>query len=214
MQGFLQQFHLFIHFVLVILTVLSILYTKESVYKLDHKECYFNYLWCIIGTYCFVLCAYIFMIYRTIDSNLSVIKDNLHFCIIMFVLALVNLYCFMIIVWVVDTTYSSPFYSNFTKWSLHIDDNVENKVFYRIGEGVVKFYSVILLVLGFSILSYILGDRSCKRTWCEIINYKDDSSKDDSGEDDFAEDYFGEEDKKGTGHNIVMSTPASISFQL
>ncbi len=206
MQGFLQQFHLFIHFVLVILTILSILYTKESVYELDHKVCYFTYLWCIIGTYSFVLCAYIFMIYRTIDSNLSVIKDNLDLCIIMFVLALVNLYCFMIIVWVVDTTHSFPFYSNFSSWSIYLDENVENKVFYRIGEGVVKFYSVILLALGFTLPIYMM----C----CGIMNYEDDSSEDDSSEDHFAEDYFQEEDNKRTGHYRVMSTPASISSQL
>ena len=196
MQGFLQQFHLFIHFVLVILTILSILYTEESIYELDHKVCYFTYLWCIIGTYSFVLCAYIFMIYRTIDSNLSVIKDNLHFCIIMFVLALVNLYCFMIIVWVVDTTHSFVFYSNFSKWSIYLDENVENKVFYRIGEGVVKFYSVILFALGFIFPIYIMGDGTRKRICCGIMNFDYDSSEDDSGEHHFAEDYFREEDKK------------------
>lgn len=214
MQGFLQQFHLFIHFVVVILTILSILYTKESVYELDHKECYFNYLWCIIGTYSFVLCSYIFMIYRTIDSNLSVIKDNLEFCIIMFVLALVNLYCFMIIVWVVDTTHSFAFYSNFSKWSIYLDENVENKVFYRIGEGVVKFYSVILFALGFTLPIYMMGDGTRKMMCCGIMNYDDDSSEDDFGEDDFAEDYFREEDKKSTSHHRKMSTPASISSEL
>ena len=151
------------------------------------------------------------MIYRTIDSNLSVIKDNLDLCIIMFVLALVNLYCFMIIVWVVDTTHSFPFYSNFSSWSIYLNENVENKVFYRIGEGVVKFYSVILLALGIILPIYMM----C----CWIMNYDDDSSQDDSGEDDssednFAEDYFQEEDKKRTGHYRVMSTPASISSQL
>ena len=76
----------------------------------------------------------------------------------MFVLALVNLYCFMIIVWVVDTTHSFPFYSNFSSWSIYLDENVENKVFYRIGEGVVKFYSVILFALGFTLLIYMMGD--------------------------------------------------------
>lgn len=209
MQGFLQQFHLFIHFVLVILTILSILYTEESVYELDHKECYFNYLWCIIGTYSFVLCAYIFMIYRTIDTNLSVIKDNLALCIIMFVLALVNLYCFMIIVWVVDTTHSFPFYSNFSSWSIYLDENVENKVFYRIGEGVVKFYSVILLALGFTLSIYMMGDGTRIMMCCGIMN-----NDDDFGEDNFAEDYFREEDKKRGGHHREIPIPANVSSQL
>ena len=159
------------------------------------------------------------MIYRTIDSNLSVIKDNLDLCIIMFVLALVNLYCFMIIVWVVDTTHSLAVYSNFSRWSIHLDENVENKVFYRIGEGVVKFYSVILLALGITLPIYMMGDGTRKMMCCGIMNNDDDSSQDGSGQDDssedhFAEDYFQEEDKKRTGHYRVMSTPASISSQL
>tara|TARA_A100001015_G_scaffold84018_1_gene93305 strand:+ start:2196 stop:2534 length:339 start_codon:yes stop_codon:yes gene_type:complete len=112
----------------------------------------------------------------------------------------------MIIIWVVDTTHSFPFYSNFSKWSLYLEKSVENKVFYRIGEAVVKFYSAVLFALGFTLLIYMM----C----CGIMNYEDDSSEDDSGEDNFAEDYFQEEDKKRTRHYRVMSTPASISSQL
>ena len=109
----------------------------------------------------------------------------------------------MIIIWIVDTTYSFAFYPNFTKWSIYLDDNVENKVFYRIGEGVIKVYSAVLLSLGFILLIY------CKMICCGIINYQDDSNQ-----DDFAEDYFEENNKKHRGHSREIPITANVSSQL
>jgi len=102
----------------------------------------------------------------------------------------------MIIIWVVDTTHSFVFNSNFSKWSIYLEDNVENKVFYRIGEGVVKFYSVVLFALGFTIPIYMMGDGTRKMMCCGIMNYEDE-----------------DKDNNSTGHHRE-STPASISSRL
>ena len=132
-----------------VLTILSLSYTEFDVYEKDHKECYINYLWSLIGTYSFIIGAFIIMCCRSSVNleNDSIIQQNLALSMIVAVLSMVNIYVFMIIVWTVDTEHSVMFYPEFREWSIHLDHDVKHKTFYRIAECLVKIHSVILMLI-------------------------------------------------------------------
>ena len=128
-----------------VLTILSLSYTDYAVYEKDHKECYINYLWSLIGTYAFIASSFIYMICRlgVRMGNESVLQQNMGFAIIVFILSVVNLYVFMGIVWTVDSRHSLMFYPEFREWSIHLGHGVKHITFYRIAECLVKIHSVI-----------------------------------------------------------------------
>lgn len=132
-----------------VLTILSLSYTDYAVYEKDHKECYINYLWSLIGTYAFIASSFIYMICRlgVRMENESVLQQNMGFAIIVFVLSVVNLYVFMGIVWTFDSHHSLMFYPEFREWSIHLGHGVKHVTFYRIAECLVKIHSVILMLL-------------------------------------------------------------------
>ena len=131
-----------------VLTILSLSYTDYAVYEKDHKECYINYLWSLIGTYAFIALSFIYMICRlgVHMGNESVLQQNIGFTIIVFVLSVVNLYIFMGIIWTFDSHHSLMFYPEFREWSIHLGHGVKHITFYRIAECLVKIHSVILML--------------------------------------------------------------------
>ena len=137
-----------INIAFLVLAILSLSYTDYAVYENDHKECYINYLWGLIGTYSFILGAFMIMCCRTTANlgNESIMQQNLGLSMIVMVLSLLNVYIFMCIVWANDK-HSLMFYPEFREWSIHLEPGVKHVIFYRIAECLVKIHSVILMLL-------------------------------------------------------------------
>ena len=137
-----------INLAFLVLAILSLSYTDYAVYENDHKECYINYLWSLIGTYSFILGAFMIMCCRTTANldNKSIMQQNLGLSMIVMVFSLLNVYIFVCIVWA-NAKYSLMFYPEFREWSIHLEPGVKHVTFYRIAECLVKIHSVILMLL-------------------------------------------------------------------